>query len=69
MYIYIYCIYIYMSKEMASFKGLLHMFKTWCNCQKRQLIQLIQLVLFGEFFAFPKQTNDAPSKEMAAGFR
>ena len=27
-------------KKMVSLKGLLHMFKTWCDFEKRQLIQL-----------------------------
>ena len=31
---------LHISKEMVSLKGLLHMFKTWCNFEKRQLIQL-----------------------------
>ena len=55
---------LHISKEMVSFKGLLHMFKTLCNFQKRQLIQ------FSFWWVKPfLQTNCAPSKEIAAGFR
>ena len=45
--------------EMVWLKALLHIFKSWYNFQKMQLIQF--------WWAFPSN-NVVPSKQMAAGF-
>ena len=50
---------LYIYKEMVWLKGLLYIFKSWCNCQKRQLTQ------FSFWWVKPfLPTNGVPSKQM-----
>ena len=50
-------------RSWSSLKGVLNIFKSWCNFQKRQMIQ------FSFWWVKPfLQTNGVPSKQMAAGF-
>ena len=54
---------LHIYKEMVWLRGLLHIFKSWCNFQRRQLIQ-VSCWLVKHFL----QTNRVPSEQVAAGF-